>query len=169
MDKSHDVITFFQRIFILRRPGVAIFAEIIKILTTFIKAILQDSRKVGRIRNYVSEWNLYLYFLIWQNLLISGKKMLLSAELKERVTWVIYFLDLFPVRYNCAKFHHCRICATDFRERGPFFALPNCEEPRKSPSWIGLIVVFIVFSYIYRKCLCKSLRVGVSFLIKLIE
>ena len=28
------------------------------------------------------------------------------------------FLDLPWVRYNCAKFHHCRICVTDFREGG---------------------------------------------------
>ena len=56
--------TFFQKTFILRRPGVAIFADIIKIVTMFIKTILKDSRKVRRIRNYVSKWNLYLYFLI---------------------------------------------------------------------------------------------------------
>ena len=64
MDRSYDVITFFQKAFILRRPGVAIFADIKKILTMFIKKILKDSRKVRRIRNYVSKWNLYLYFLI---------------------------------------------------------------------------------------------------------
>ena len=64
MGKNDDVISFFQKIFILRRPRVAIFADIIKILTTFIKTILKDSRKVRRIRSYVSEWNLYLYFLI---------------------------------------------------------------------------------------------------------
>ena len=55
---------FFQKTFILKRPGVAIFADIIKTVTTFIKTILKDSRKVRRIRNYVSKWNLYLYFLI---------------------------------------------------------------------------------------------------------
>ena len=63
MGKNYDVITFFQKIF-LRRPGVAIFADIIKIVTMFIKTILKDSKKVRRIRNYVSKWNLYLYFLI---------------------------------------------------------------------------------------------------------
>ena len=36
------------------------------------------------------------------------------------VTWFMYFLDLLQVRYNCAKFHQCTICVTDFRERGPF-------------------------------------------------
>ena len=62
MDKNCDVITFF--IFVLRRPDGAIFADTIKIVTTFIKKTFKDSRKVRRIRNYVSKWNLYLYFLI---------------------------------------------------------------------------------------------------------
>ena len=61
MGRNYDIIPFFQKIFLLRRPGVAIFADIIKILNTLIKTILKDSRKVKRIRNYVSEWNLYLY------------------------------------------------------------------------------------------------------------
>ena len=64
MDRNYDVITFFQNTFILRRPGVAIFADIIKIVTMIIKTILKDSRKVRRITDYVSKWNLYLYFLI---------------------------------------------------------------------------------------------------------
>ena len=42
--------------------------------------------------------------------------MLISAELKECVTWFIYFVDLLKVRYNCAKFHHCMICVTDLKE-----------------------------------------------------
>ena len=64
MYRNYDVITFFQNILILRRPGVAIFADIIKIVTMFIKTITKDSRKVKRIRNYVSKSNLYLYFLM---------------------------------------------------------------------------------------------------------
>ena len=60
MDRNqYDIITF-----VLRRSGVAIFADTIKIITMFIKAIIKDSRKVKRIRNYVSKSNLYLYFLI---------------------------------------------------------------------------------------------------------
>ena len=42
MDRNqYDIITF-----ILRRSGVAIFAETIKIITMFIKAIIKDSRKL---------------------------------------------------------------------------------------------------------------------------
>ena len=55
-ERNYDAITFFlKKNFILRRSGVAIFAGIIKIVTIFIKTILKDSRKVRRIRNYVSK------------------------------------------------------------------------------------------------------------------
>ena len=63
--------SLFQNSLILRKPGVTIFADIIKIATMFIKTIIKDSRKVKRIRYYVSKFNLYLYFLMEQNLLIS--------------------------------------------------------------------------------------------------
>ena len=64
MNRNYDVITFFQNTFTLKRPGVAIFADIIKIVTMFVKTIIQDSRKVERIINYISKSNLYLYFLM---------------------------------------------------------------------------------------------------------
>ena len=51
MDRNYDVITIFQNTLILRRPGVVIFADIIKIVIMFIKTITEDSRKVKRIRN----------------------------------------------------------------------------------------------------------------------
>ena len=50
----------FQNTSILRRPREAIFADITKIVTMFIKTILNDSKKIKRIRNYVPKWNLYL-------------------------------------------------------------------------------------------------------------
>ena len=59
---------------ILRRPRVANIAEIIKIVTVFIKKIIEDSKRVERIRNYIPKCNLYLYFLIYQNLLIFDEK-----------------------------------------------------------------------------------------------
>ena len=73
-------------------------------------------------------------------------KMLISAELRGCVTWFIYFLDLPWVKYNCAKFHHCRICVTDFREGGPFCHTSIREQPRKSPPWIGSTVSFPMIS-----------------------
>ena len=49
MGRNYDVITF---------------ADIIKIVTIFIKTIIEDSRKVKRIINYVSKSNPFLYFLM---------------------------------------------------------------------------------------------------------
>ena len=50
----------FQDTFILRKPRVAIFADIIKNVTMFIKIIFKYLEKVKRIRNYVGISNLYL-------------------------------------------------------------------------------------------------------------
>ena len=74
MDRNYEVITFISKYPFLRRPGVAIFGGIIKIVTMFIKTIIEDSRKAKRIRNYISKSNLYLYFLMQQNLMISVEK-----------------------------------------------------------------------------------------------
>ena len=92
IDINYDlIIFFFQNIFILRRPGEAIFADITKIVTSFIKKIFIDWRKIKRIISFVSKCNLYMYFLILKNLLISGEKKLMSEELRGCVTWFIYF------------------------------------------------------------------------------
>ena len=64
MDKNYDVMKFIPNIFILRRYGVAIFADVVKILAMSIVTIFKDSKKVKRIKNYVSKCNLYLYFMI---------------------------------------------------------------------------------------------------------
>ena len=54
----------FQHTFILRRPRVATSTNIIKIVTMFIETILNDSKKLNRIRNYVTKYNPFFYFLI---------------------------------------------------------------------------------------------------------
>ena len=64
--------------------------------------------------------------------------MLISAELRGCVTWLIHFLDLLWVKYNCAKFHHCSICVTDFRPFCPHSPTPICVQPQKCSSWIVL-------------------------------
>ena len=71
MDRNYDVITFISKYLYFKKAGVAIFADIIKIVNMFIKTIFKDSLKVKRFRKYVSKYNLYLYFLYQQNLLIS--------------------------------------------------------------------------------------------------
>ena len=97
----------------------------------FIKVIFKNSKKVKRIKNYISKCNLYQYFQVYQNLLISGEKMLMSAELGGCVRWFIYFLDLLWVSYNCEKFHHCKICVTCFREEGAFLVSPSVSNHEK--------------------------------------
>ena len=56
--------TLFQNTVILRRPGVAIFADIIKIITRFNKQIFKGSGKAKRIRNYVLKRNRYRYRIV---------------------------------------------------------------------------------------------------------
>ena len=64
MDRNYDAINLFQNTYILRMPRVAIFADTMKFVIMFIKIISKDSKRVKRIKNYVSKYNLYLYFLI---------------------------------------------------------------------------------------------------------
>ena len=64
MGKDYNVITFISKYLILRKPGVVIFSYIIRIVTMFIKTTTKDSRKVKKIRNYLSNSNLYVYFLM---------------------------------------------------------------------------------------------------------
>ena len=86
MDRNYDVITFTSKYRYFKKTWGSHFFGIIKIATNFIKVIFKESRKVKRISNYLSKCDLYLYFLIYQNLLIPSEKMLMSAELRECVT-----------------------------------------------------------------------------------
>ena len=71
------------------------------------------------------------------------KKMLMPAELKGFVTWFIYFLDLLWLRYNCAKFHHCKICVPDFMEGESFCPHPpSVSSPEKAHSELGPSIYF---------------------------
>ena len=64
VDRNYNVLTYISKYFILRRPGVTAFANIIKVVTTFSKTIFRYPKKAKRIINYISKCNLYLYFLI---------------------------------------------------------------------------------------------------------
>ena len=63
-----EIITsqpLFQNICVLRKFGVAIFADIIiKIVTIFVRTISKYSNKVETTEKDASKCNLYLYFLI---------------------------------------------------------------------------------------------------------
>ena len=84
--ESRDRILLVKSSTEVIRPEITIFADIIKTITRYIKQILKDSIKTKGIRNYKLKCNLYLYFLIQQNLLISSEKMLMSAEVRMFVT-----------------------------------------------------------------------------------
>ena len=49
MDRNYVIITLFQNTFILRRPRIVIFADIIKVVSMFIKTIPKDSNKIKKI------------------------------------------------------------------------------------------------------------------------
>ena len=72
MYMNYDVIIFISK-HCYFRSGVAISADIIKIITMFIKAVFKDLTKIKRIRNYVPKCNMYLYFLISQDVVIFGE------------------------------------------------------------------------------------------------
>ena len=53
MDINYDVIPFFQDKFVLKKPGAANFADVIKIVAIIIKTAFKDPKKIERTRNYV--------------------------------------------------------------------------------------------------------------------
>ena len=144
--RIYDVIAFISKYLYFKKVWGSHFCWTHQNFNDVIIKIYEDSIKVKMNRNYVSKCNLYLYFLVSQNLLISGEKMLMSAEVKRYVTWFTYFLDLlWAIRYKCAKFHHCRIYLTDFRGgRGGFLPPSHLWAAPKKPIlnrvkvWLGL-------------------------------
>ena len=101
------------------------------------------------------------------------KKILMSAELKGCVTWFIYFLDVLWVRYNCATFHHCRICVTEFREGGPFWPAPHPWVAAKKPilNRVKSLVFYCWFrsdTLIIHYIISKQWRVLGSFVVTLL-
>ena len=57
---------------------------------------------------YISWYSKICWFLI--------KKWRSQQSSRSVSRDLLYFMDLLYVRYNWAKFHHCRICVTDFKE-----------------------------------------------------
>ena len=69
-------------------------------------------------------------------MLVSGKKYWYLHN-SRRFTWFICVSDFIYVWYNCAKFHHCRMCVTDFMWWEAFFTIhlpPICDQPLKRSS-----------------------------------
>ena len=136
----------YQNFFILKRPTVANFVDIVKTPTMFIKNTFKDSKTVKRTRNYEFKCNLYLYFLVYQNLLISMRKHWCQPN-SIGVSNDLYFLDLLRVSYNWQVLSlydeiyyeiYYEICMKYFREE-VFLVPPNRKNPRKKePLPIGL-------------------------------
>ena len=112
MDRDYDVTTVISK-YILKGSRVANFADIIKIATMFIKTILRNSNELKRIRNYISKCDLYLYLDITNIADFRLKKADVSRTKGVYQVIYIFFGYFFGVRYNSAKFHHCRICVTE--------------------------------------------------------
>ena len=60
---SHGQMLWYYKLY-FKKPSVAIFAEIIKIVIMFIKTIFKDLKEVKILRNYIPIFSIYLYFLI---------------------------------------------------------------------------------------------------------
>ena len=108
----------FKKMFISKRPGRAIFADIIKIVTMFNKTILKDSKTVIIVRKYIKMQS-------WINANISRIHSDLSRD--------SYIFESF-----LEKFHHCRNMSV--KEVG---LPPIRKQPGKDPSWIGLTWIYM--------------------------
>ena len=64
MDINYDVTAFISKYRYFEKAWGSHFADIIKLVTFFIKIILKNSRKAKIIKNFVSKCNLHMHFLI---------------------------------------------------------------------------------------------------------
>ena len=93
----------FLKTIILRRPRVANFADIIKVATMFIKTVLEDSKKMKRIKIYVIKIAIYPTGIVLFNVNKSNTKTVFEICSKriiktpERRQWhrsgvyIVYF------------------------------------------------------------------------------
>ena len=120
---------FIKNTFILKRPRVAIFADIIKVVTIFIKTIFKDSKKFKRIRNY-SQSSVFIYFSSCNKICRFLVKKCWCQQISRGVLrdshdfWIFF-------RYNCTKFHHCRLYMTGFK-KGEHFCPTSVNNPKKA-------------------------------------
>ena len=103
----------FQNNFILRRPGVVIFADIIKIVTFLLRQPLKTQKSLKNYKFYIKKQSIHVVLDIakltdfrWKFSDVSGTQGV--GHVIHISFWSFY------VRYNSAKFHHCRICVRDW-------------------------------------------------------
>ena len=74
------VVTIFQNTFILRRPGVANFTDIIKITNTYIKTTFKDSKEAKKNQKFCIRMHSLFVVLDITKIADFRLKMLISAE-----------------------------------------------------------------------------------------
>ena len=79
MDGNHVVI-IFQNTFILRRPRVANFTDIIKITNTYIKTTFKDSKEAKKNQKFCIRMHSLFVVLDITKIADFRLKMLISAE-----------------------------------------------------------------------------------------
>ena len=97
--ESLDDSILFQNTIILRSPGVANFAGIIKIAITLTKIFLKNSIKVKRITNYVL-LHILSSFQILQKMLISN---FFWCQKNSSGVCAFHFVETFNIFYKWMK------------------------------------------------------------------
>ena len=120
MDRNCDVITFISKCFCFKKAYSSYLCHFFpsKLWPCLLKQSLRTQKNLTELQ--ITYQNAIYFCISWysKNRWFPLKKKLMSVKLMGCVMWFIYFLDLLRVRYNCAKFHHCKICLTDFKEEG---------------------------------------------------
>ena len=131
----------FQNTFILRRPGGDIFANIIKIITRFIKKIFKDSRRVKRVRNY-SQNGIYTCIFWYSKICWFPEEKCWCQQNSWCVSrdWYIFWI-FFSYGITVLSFIFVGY-VWQILGRRPLCPL-HLEQPQKCQSWIGLNLIFI--------------------------
>ena len=93
------------------------------------------------------ECNLYPYF--WCNAVLISSEKNADVSRIQKVCHVIYiFFGSSLGKYNCTKFHHCRIGMTNFKKGRSLWPATIRKQP-----WISSLHFFHeIFSYKINKC-----------------
>ena len=122
-----------QYTFILRGPRVAIFANAIKVVTMFIKK-LKKSLKNYKFCTEIESISVILDKAKSADFWWNNSDVSRTEGVFHMIHIFIFFGFALGNVYNCAKFHHfriCMICVTHFRERALLLATPSVNRPKK--------------------------------------
>ena len=166
MDRNDDVITFFSKnLFFkkkkLRRPGIAILLTSSKLWSFLLEKSLKTQEKLEELE-IVYLNGIYICISWYSKIRWFLVKKCWCQQNSSGVSLDSYsFFDLLRVSYNCAKFHHCRICVIDFRDGGLF--APPPLHPWASPK--KPIFNSSKNYYLYNHVLSKEIRQNFIFIV----